>query len=217
MSAGSTEPGRLEAGADLTVDEGALVGYQAGRGGPGPLVLGAGATVRSGSVLYTGTTIGERFTTGHGVVVREENLIGDDVAVWSHSVIDYGCVIGDGVKIHTKVYVAQFTFIGEGAFLAPGVTCANDLYPGDERSASLMAGPIVEAGAQIGAGSTLLPGVRIGAGAIVGAGSTVVHDVPPGMVVAGNPARLLRPVDQLEPIENRMDERHPLRAAGANQ
>ena len=55
--------------------------------------------------------------------------------------VDYGCRIGDRVKIHANCYIAQFTVIEDDAFLAPGVTIANDLYPGDAESARLMAGP----------------------------------------------------------------------------
>ena len=125
--------------------------------GAGPLVLGAGARLRSGTVLYDGTTIGRRLQTGHGVVIREGCEIGDDVSVWSNSVIDYGCRIGDRVKIHCNCYVAQYTELEDDVFLAPGVTIANDLYPGDERSAQLMAGPRIGAGAQIGVNVTILP------------------------------------------------------------
>ena len=60
------------------------------------------------------------FQTGHHVVVREECEIGDDVSIWSNTVIDYGCRIGDRVKIHSNCYVAQFTEIEDDAFLAPG-------------------------------------------------------------------------------------------------
>ena len=69
------------------------------------------------------------------------------------------------------------------------MTIANDLYPGDERSAELMAGPRIGAGAQIGVNVTILPYVRIGAGALVGAGSVVTRDVPAGTVAVGQPGR----------------------------
>ncbi|SMH41040.1 acyltransferase [Azospirillum agricola] len=59
-----------------------------------------------------------------------------------------------------------------------------------------VAGLVIEEGAFIGAGSILLPGVRIGRGAYVAAGSVVAADVPPGMLVAGNPARVIRPLGQ---------------------
>lgn len=196
--------GEVVGGADLHQDPNVLLAYLSGRCPDRTLELGPGAQVRSGSVIYAGTRIGRSFATGHNIVVREECALGDDVSIWSNSVVDYGCVIGDRVKIHTNCYVAQFTVIEDDAFLAPGVSVANDLYPGDDESADLMAGPIIEAGAQIGVGVTLLPYVRIGAGAIIGSGSVVSRDIAPGMVAFGNPARAHRPVSELPPIDQRV-------------
>jgi len=166
--------------------------------------LGSGARLRSGTVLYAGSRIGARLQTGHHVVIREDCEIGDDVAVWSNTVIDYGCRIGDDVKIHCNCYVAQYTDIGDGAFLAPGVTCANDLYPGQAESASVMCGPVIGAGAQLGVNVTVLPYVRLGEGCIVGAGSVVTRDVPAGAVVYGNPAVAHGDVRDLAPIRQRV-------------
>jgi acetyltransferase-like isoleucine patch superfamily enzyme len=189
--------------------EGAIVGYPVSRGGRAPLVLaalvlGAGARLRSGTVLYDGSVIGSALQTGHGVVVREESVIGDDVCIWSNSVVDYGCRIGNRVKIHCNCYIAQYSEIGDDAFLAPGVTTANDLYPGDERSAAAMGGPKIERAAQIGANVTILPYVRIGAGSLIGAGSVVTRDIPAGVVAFGNPAVVRRRVDELPRIEDRL-------------
>ena len=132
-------------------------------------------------MLYGGTTIGRRLRTGHGVVVREGCVIGDDVALWSNTVVDYGCRIGDRVEIHCNCYIAQFTEVEDEAFLAPGVTIANDLLPrGSQESAELMAGPRIGAGAQVGVNVTILLHVCIGAGALIGAGSVVTRDVPAG-------------------------------------
>ncbi|MEM7274407.1 MAG: N-acetyltransferase [Actinomycetota bacterium] len=189
---------------DGRVDDGSLIGYPAERGRPGPLLLGPGARIRSNTILYSGSVIGDRFTTGHNVIVREECEIGDDVSVWSNSIIDYGCRIGAGVKIHSNCYIAQFTEIEDGAFLAPGVSIANDLYPGSERSAEVMRGPVIRAGAQIGVGATLLPYVEIGEGAIVGSGAVVTKDIPAGMVAVGNPAVCTKPVADLRPIDERL-------------
>ena len=92
-------------------------------------------------------------------------MIGDDVSIWSNTVVDYGCRIGDRVKIHSNCYIAQYTEIGDDAFLAPGVTIANDLYPGQAATRrELMSGPSIGAGAQIGVNVTVLPYVRIGDG-----------------------------------------------------
>jgi len=174
------------------IDESAILGYASPfTQDSDRLVLGDDAVVRSGSVLYLGSTIGARFNCGHNVVIRERSSLGDGVSVWSNSVIDYGCKIGSDVKIHCNCYIAQYTIIEDKAFLAPSVSVANDLYPSLEESKQKMRGPIIRRGAQIGVNSTLLPYVEIGESSIVGSGSVVTRDVPPRSIVAGNPARVI--------------------------
>lgn len=194
------------------VDDDVVVGYRAERGSGSDLVLGGGSRLRRGTVLYRGSVIGVRLTTGHNVVIREDCRLGDDVSVWSNTVVDYGCRIGNGVKIHSNCYVSQFTVIEDDAFLAPGVSLANDLYPGVEGSAELMRGPHIGAGAQLGVNVTVLPYVHIGSGAVIGAGSVVVRDIPPGVIALGNPAVPVRPVPDPEQARERL-----LRAAVGNQ
>jgi acetyltransferase-like isoleucine patch superfamily enzyme len=188
----------------LAADQGVLVGYPVSRASAEPLVLGAGARLRSGTVLYDGSKIGRRLQTGHGVVIREGCEVGDDVSVWTNSVVDYGCRIGNRVKIHCNCYIAQYSELEDDVFLAPGVTIANDLYPGNRRSAELMAGPRIGAGAQIGVNVTILPFVRIGARALIGAGSVVTRDIPEAFVAFGNPAVPRHPVDDLAAIDERV-------------
>jgi acetyltransferase-like isoleucine patch superfamily enzyme len=185
-------------------DHDVIVGYPTSRAVVGELVLGEHANLRSGTVIYEGSTIGEGLQTGHHVVIREECVIGSDVSVWSNTVIDYGCRIGNRVKIHSNCYVAQFTEIGDDAFLAPGVTIANDLYPGEGESARVMCGPTIGAGAQIGVNVTLLPYVNVGAGALIGAGSVVTRDIPPGVIAFGNPARVHAPIAAHDDVHERI-------------
>jgi acetyltransferase-like isoleucine patch superfamily enzyme len=188
----------------MIADRDVVVGYPVSRANVEPLVLGAGATLRSGTVLYDGSTIGRCLQTGHGVVIREGCQVGDDVSVWTNSVIDYGCRIGNRVKVHCNCYVAQYSELEDDVFLAPGVTIANDLYPGDSRSAKLMSGPRIGAGAQIGVNATILPFVRIGPGALIGAGSVVTRDIPAAVVAFGNPAMPRRAVTDLPDIDGRV-------------
>jgi acetyltransferase-like isoleucine patch superfamily enzyme len=187
------------------IDPTAVIGYEPARGGASDLRLGPDARVRTGTVLYRGSVIGARLQTGHNVVVREECSIGDDVSLWSNTVIDYGCRIGDRVKIHSNCYVAQYTEIEDDAFLAPGVTIANDLYPGQAASAERMSGPSIGAGAQIGVNVTILPFVRIGAGCLIGAGAVVTRDVPDGRIAYGNPAVVRGAVRDLAAIDDRVE------------
>ena len=80
-------------------------------------------------------------------------------------------------------------------FIAPCVVTSNDNFMGrTERRHDLIAGPTIRRGARIGAGAVLCPAVEIGEEAFVGAGAVVTKDVPPRMVVVGNPARPLREV-----------------------
>jgi len=187
------------------IDSTALLGYAADRAGAVGLALGPGARIRSHTVLYEGSQVGTGLSTGHNVVIREQCRIGDHVSIWSNTVVDYACRIGDRVKIHANCYIAQYTEIEDDAFLAPGVTIANDLYPGQDASARVMSGPVIGAGAQIGVNVTVLPFVRIGAGALVGAGSVVTRDLPAGCVAFGSPALVRGHVDDLVPIGDRVE------------
>jgi len=184
---------KIKIGEGAQIDEDVILGYPSGRlKQKGEVHIGGAATIRSGSIIYQGVEIGERFETGHHVVVREENQIGDDVSIWTNTVIDYGCRIGNHVKIHTNCYVAQFAVIEDDVFIAPGTIFANDKYPVSKK----LEGPIIKRGARIGVNVTLLPGVTVGEGALVGAGSVVTKDVPPRSVVMGNPARVRESVSK---------------------
>jgi len=163
-----------------------------------PLRIGDDAMIRSGSVVYACTSIGSRLETGHGVVIREQNVLGDELRIWSGSVIDYGCRIGDRVKVHCSCYIAQFTDIEDDVFIGPGVTVTNAPHPGCEKMMECLNGPTIKTGAVIGGGATLLPRVTVGERALVGAGSVVTRDVEPRIVVVGNPARKLCSIEELE-------------------
>jgi acetyltransferase-like isoleucine patch superfamily enzyme len=191
-------------GPGLSADQDVILGYPGRRSAPSALRLGRDAVLRSGSVVYLGSRVGDRFETGHHVVLREECAVGDDVSVWSNTVVDYGCRIGNRVKIHANCYIAQYTDIRDDAFLAPGITIANDLYPGQRASAEVMSGPSIREGAQLGVNVTVLPYVVIGEHCLIGAGSVVTRDLPSGSVAFGNPATVRGRVEDLADISTRV-------------
>ena len=183
-------------GQGAQIDESAILGYITGR----KIVIkettiGDNALIRSNTVIYTNTVIGENLETGHNVVIREENIIGDNFSIWNNSTVDYGCIIGNNVRIHCNVYVAQFTVIEDDVFISPGVTIGNDPHP---ICTKCMKGPTVKKGARIGINATLSPRITIGEYSLIGAGSVVTKDVPPKSVVYGNPAVVVKSIDDLE-------------------
>ena len=159
--------------------------------------LGDRAVIRSHTVIYAGNVIGDDFQTGHGVLIRELNQIGHKVSVGSHSVIEHHVTIGDGVRIHSNAFVPEFTVLAAGCWIGPNVVLTNARYPLSPHTKEELQGPHIASGAKIGANVTILPGVAIGAEALVGAGAVVVHDVPSGKVVVGNPAHVIGDVSNL--------------------
>lgn len=162
-----------------------------------PTVIGAGALLRSHTVVYAGNTIGDHFQTGHGVTIRESNSIGDDVSVGTGSIIEHHVKIGNRVRLHSRVFVPEFCVLEDDAWLGPGVILTNARYPRSVRVKEELAGVTVRRGAKLGANCTVLPGLEIGEGALVGAGSVVTKDVPQAKVVAGNPARIINSISSL--------------------
>jgi len=193
------QTGEVIIGKDAKIDPNVVLGYKTGRKiDDYTLRIGDGAAIRCNTVIYGGTTIGSGLQTGHGVTIREQNEIGDNFNLWNCSTIDYGCKIGNNIKIHCNCYIAQFTVIEDNAFMAPGVTIANDLHPGCQFSQPCMKGPHIEEGVEIGVNVTILPFVRIGAHSVIGSGAVINKDVPPGSVVVGNPGRVICGIHDLK-------------------
>ena len=161
-------------------------------------LIGRQATIRSHTVIYAGNRIGNQFQTGHGVLIRELNQIGDRVSVGTHSVIEHHVILKDGVRIHTGAFIPEFSMVEEEVWIGPHVVFTNVKYPHSLHAKANMKGPTIRPYAKIGANATLLPGVHIGAGALIGAGAVVVVDVAEDTIVVGNPARPIGSVSRLD-------------------
>jgi acetyltransferase-like isoleucine patch superfamily enzyme len=190
-----SDNGLVVLGLDSHLDPNVHLGYRTGRDIEIiPTRIGDHAHIRTGTVIYTNSIIGSHLETGHNVVIREENIVGDHFSIWNNSAVDYGCKIGNGVRIHNNVYIAQFTTIEDDVFIAPGVMTANDPHP---FCTKCMQGPMLKKGCRVGVGVTILSHVIIGEGALIGAGSVVTRDIPPHVLAYGNPARPFKHVDEL--------------------
>lgn len=152
--------------------------------------------------------ISEDVVLGEGVVLRDfVNLygceIGDNTRVGTFVEIQRGARIGRDCKISSHTFICEGVTIEDEVFVGHNVSFINDIYPRATLDGHLQAAEdwtlettLVKRGASIGTSATILCGLTIGERAIVGAGSVVTHDVPAGTIVAGNPARVLRYIDE---------------------
>lgn len=125
------------------------------------------------------------------VVILPKAIIGADCNICSHCFIENDVVVGDRVTVKSGVQLWDGLRVGNGVFIGPNATFANDRRPRSGRHDFALLHTVLEDGCSVGAGAVVLPGIRIGRDAMVGAGAVVTRDVPAGATVVGNPARIL--------------------------
>ncbi len=162
-----------------------------------PLTIGARAVIRPFTTIYAGNVIGDDFQTGQGTSIREDNLIGNRVSVGTHAILEYENRIGDDSRVHSGCFLEMVT-LGKHVFVGPHTVFTDDPHPMNcPKWKECGGGAEVADLVKIGANCTFLPTVKIGRGALIGAGSVIVGDIPEGMVAAGNPAKVIKPVSEL--------------------
>ena len=194
-------------GADVEIGDYAVLGKQpvlgprstAPRHELAPLVVGDGARILAGAILFAGSRLGDGVIVGDQACVRERCELGNDVVVGRGAFVENDVLVGARTKVQANAYVTAYSILEEDVFVAPCVVTTNDNFMGrTEKRHALRKGPTIRRGARIGGGAVLLPGIEIGEDAFVGAGAVVLDDVPPRAVVVGNPARRIRTVPDEE-------------------
>jgi len=158
------------------------------------VTIGERSIIWGGATIYARVTLGSRVRVGHRALIREDVTVGEDTLIGTNVVIDGSCRIGSRVSIQTGAYISTNTTIEDEVFLGPCCVLLNDRFLARKKAA--LVGPKIEKGASIGGNATILGNVTIGRGAAVGAGAVVLQDVEPWTIVAGVPARFLKPVPE---------------------
>jgi acetyltransferase-like isoleucine patch superfamily enzyme len=163
-----------------------------------PTTIGDNCTIRPFTTIYAGVRAGANFQTGQGSSIREDNIIGDNVSIGTNTVLEFGNRIGNNVRIHSGCFLEMVT-VDDNVFIGPCTTFTDDPHPMKcPKYQQCKGGATVKQLARVGANCTILPGVTIGKNSLVGAGSVVVKDVPDNTVVVGNPAKVIKMVEELE-------------------
>lgn len=125
-----------------------------------------------------------------GAIIRDRVKIEKQVVVMMGAVVNIGCEIGEGSMIDMNAVLGARVSVGKNCHVGAGSVLAGVLEP---PSATPV---IIEDNVLIGANAVILEGVRVGEGSVVAAGAIVTKDVPPGCVVAGSPASIIKKKDQ---------------------
>jgi acetyltransferase-like isoleucine patch superfamily enzyme len=164
----------------------------------GRVTVGSGSILGANCALYTDIVLGEHVLIGDLASIREGCTVGDRAIVGRGVMMLYNCSVGAFTRVQDQAHLVGNMRIEEHVFIGMQVVTTNDndvyLRRFGLETPGTIGGPKVRRFAAIGAGATILPGVEIGEGALVAAGAVVTRDVAPWTIVAGIPARVMRPV-----------------------
>ncbi len=160
--------------------------------------IGNDSLIRSHTIIYAGSSFGEKFSTGHRVTIRENSILGEQCRVGTLSDIQGNVVFGDHCWLHSSVFIGGNSKIGSYVFIYPSVVFTNDPHP----PSNICKGPTVDDFSQIAASSVILPNIKIGKHCLIGASSLVSKDVKDFSLVAGNPARFIKDIREVKSKED---------------
>jgi len=189
----------VKIGKNFRIGDFVIIGVPPKNKNPGDIktAVGDNSLIRSHTLIYAGNKIGDNFQTGHGVQIRENNTIGNSVSIGSKTLVEHHIKIEDNVRIHSQVFIPEFSVLKEGCWIGPHVVLTNAFYPTFKKVKENLKGPIIGRKAVIGANSTILPGLIIGENAFIGAGSVVTKDIPPNKLAVGNPAKIVKDTSEI--------------------
>ncbi|MGD8353907.1 MAG: acyltransferase [Pseudomonadota bacterium] len=157
--------------------------------------MGNEAYIHPNALVEEGVRLGDKTRVWAFVHILPGAEIGAQCNICDHVFVEGDVAIGDRVTIKCGVQVWDGLRIEDDVFIGPNATFTNDPFPRSKQEFALKY-TRVKKGATIGANATILPGLTIGEKAMVGAGAVVTRDVPARTLVVGNPARVVKELEE---------------------
>lgn len=168
-----------------------------------PCSISSECLIGANTIVYVGSTIGEKTLIADMAVVREDVTIGESTIIGKGATIENFCIVGSKCKIQTNVYLTAYSDVEDYAFIGPCVVTSNDNYAArDKERFKHFKGVTIKKGGRVGAGAVILPGKTLNEESLVAAGSVVTHDVEKETIVKGSPAKAFKKVPEEQLLEN---------------
>jgi sugar O-acyltransferase (sialic acid O-acetyltransferase NeuD family) len=128
----------------------------------------------------------------HNIDADYTSAVHPSAIISRKSFIDIGSVIMAGTVVNTDTTIGKHSILNTNCSVDHDCLIAN--YVHISPNSTLCGGVSVGECSQIGTGAIVIPGIKIGSNSIIGAGAVVIKDVPDNVVVAGNPARIIKSI-----------------------
>jgi acetyltransferase-like isoleucine patch superfamily enzyme len=159
--------------------------------------IGSDSLIRSHAIIYSGSSFGNNFSTGHRVTIRENSFFGSNCRIGTLCDIQGNCEFGDYCWLHSNVHIGQGSKVGNFVFIYPYVVLTNDPTPPSNDITGVEIGDF----SQIAVHSILLPGVKVGKHALIGASTVVTKNVGDYELILGNPGKFVKDVREIKSRE----------------
>lgn len=157
-------------------------------------IIGSNCLIRSHAIVYCGNNIGMNVTTGHRIMLRENNTVGEFSRIGNYTELHGNVKLGRYSNLHSSVCIVENAIIGDFVWISPGTILTNDITPPSLNRES----PVIGDFTFIAVNCVILPGIEIGKHCLIGASTTVTKDVKDYKVCIGSPGKIVSDIMDFE-------------------